>query len=164
MINTLYSEESLLWRIDMKNILPPALFIIFVVVMGSICWGMGSPHNVTYPYAIIGLSFVIAGLLLAVTGKKLFKKLDTNIMTFEKPDVLVTEGVYKYSRNPMYLGFVIALLGVSLLMGAAISSFLLVGLFFIITDRWYIGFEEQEMTNKFGLDYEKYCHKVRRWV
>ena len=115
-------------------------------------------------WIIIGLLFVITGLLLAMVGKRLFKRLGTNIMTFEKPDVLVAEGVYQYSRNPMYLGFVITLLGFSLLMGAAISSFLLTGLFFIITDRWYIGFEEQQMGGKFGLEYEEYCQKVRRWI
>ena len=148
----------------MKKILPPILFVIFVVAMGAVCWGVGSPHNVSYPYTIIGLLFVITGLLLAMVGKRLFKRLGTNIMTFEKPDVLVAEGVYQYSRNPMYLGFVITLLGFSLLMGAAISSFLLTGLFFIITDRWYIGFEEQAMIGKFGLEYEEYCNKVRRWI
>lgn len=148
----------------MRNILPPVLLIIFVVAMGAICWVMESPHNASYPYTVIGLPLLIAGLLLAITGKRLFKKRNTNVMTFDPPSVLVTEGVYKYSRNPMYLGFVSALLGVSFLMGAAISSFLLVGLFFIVTDRWYIGFEEQEMKSKFGLEYEDYCHNVRRWV
>jgi protein-S-isoprenylcysteine O-methyltransferase Ste14 len=148
----------------MKKILAPVLYLIFVVAMGAICWCVGLPHNLTYPYSLIGLVLVIAGLLLAITGKKLFKRLGANIMTFEEPDVLITEGVYKYSRNPMYLGFVIALLGFSLLMGAAMSSFLLTGLFFIITDRWYIGFEEQAMIRKFGLAYKEYCCSVRRWI
>jgi len=148
----------------MRNILPPILFLIFVIVMGGLCWTMGSPHNLLYPYTMIGLPLVFSGILLAMVGKKLFKKLGTNIMTFEKPDVLVTEGLYRYSRNPMYLGFVVALLGFSLLMGAAISSFFLVGLFFVITDRWYITFEEQVLKHKFGMEYDKYCHKVRRWI
>ncbi|MGR6873657.1 methyltransferase family protein [Pseudomonas sp. HK3] len=148
----------------MKKILPPILFVIFVVLMVAVCWGMGSQHNVAYPYNLIGLVFIVVGLRLAMAGKKLFKGLGTNIMTFEKPDVLVTEGVYKYSRNPMYLGFVIALLGFSFLMGASISSFVLTGLFFIITDRWYIGFEEQAMTSKFGSEYKEYCYSVRRWL
>ncbi|AGH80856.1 isoprenylcysteine carboxyl methyltransferase [Psychromonas sp. CNPT3] len=148
----------------MKNILPPILFLIFVVVMGVICWMMGSPHNISGYYTMIGLPFVIIGFLLTLVGKSLFKRLGTNIMTFDKPDLLVMEGVFNYSRNPMYLGFVIALFGFSLLMGGAISSFFLVGLFFIITDRWYIAFEEQAMISKFGLQYEEYCHKVRRWI
>ena len=148
----------------MKKILPPGLFMIFVVVMGVICWGIGSPHNVIYPYTLTGLPLIFAGLLLAMVGKRLFQRIGTNIMTFEKPEVLVTEGIYQYSRNPMYLGFVIAMLGFFLLMGAAISSFLLAGLFIMIVDKWYIVFEEQAMVSKFGLAYEEYCRQVRRWI
>lgn len=148
----------------MKKILPPILFILFIIGMGTICWGIGSPHNIAKPFSFVGLIFVITGLLLAMIGKRLFKKLGTNIMTFNNPDILVTEGAYKFSRNPMYLGFVIALFGVSLLMGGSITSFVLVGLFIIITDRWYIAYEEKAMLNKFGAEYENYCHKVRRWL
>lgn len=148
----------------MKKILPPVLFVLFIIVMGIICWRMGFPHNIAYPHNLVGLPFVVSGLMLAAAGKMLFKKLDTNIMTFDEPDKLVTSGVFKYTRNPMYLGFVVAMLGFSLLMGAAISSMLLTMLFLMITDRWYIAFEEKAMYKKFGLDYEEYCRKVRRWV
>ncbi|MCE0557686.1 isoprenylcysteine carboxylmethyltransferase family protein [Motilimonas sp. E26] len=148
----------------MKKILPPVLFVLFIIVMGMICWGMGSPHNIGYPYSLIGLPFVVAGLMLAVAGKILFRKLSTNIMTFDEPDKLVTEGVFKYTRNPMYLGLVVAMMGFSILMGSAITSILLTALFLLITDRWYIAFEEKIMHRKFGLDYEEYCRKVRRWI
>ncbi len=63
----------------------------------------------------------------------------------------------------MYLGFVISMVGFSMLMGAAVSSLLLAGVFFLVTDRWYIAFEEEVMRRKFGQDYEVYCQKVRRW-
>ncbi|MBY4675233.1 methyltransferase family protein [Marinobacterium arenosum] len=148
----------------MKKLLPPILFLIFVIGMGLICWGVGSPHQIHYPYNLVGLPVIGVGLLLATAGKRLFKKLNANIMTFDEPTVLVTEGVYKYTRNPMYLGFAIAMLGFSVLMGAAISSFLLTVVFVFLTDRWYIAFEEQMMRRKFGQDYEKYCRKVRRWI
>jgi len=148
----------------MKKILPPFLFITFVVIMGVTCWGMGSLHKVIYPFTLIGIPFIVAGLFLSIVGKRLFNRLDANIMTFDDPTVLVTKGVYKYTRNPMYLGFVISMAGFSLLMGAAVSSFLLAGLFFAITDRWYIAFEEKTMLHKFGLEYEEYCRKVRRWI
>jgi len=148
----------------MKKILPPILFLIFVVTMGATCWGIGSPHKLTHPFTLAGLPLILMGLGLSIVGKKLFQKMGTNVMTFEQPDVLVTQGVYRYSRNPMYLGFVVALFGSSLLMGASISSFLLVALFFIITDRWYIRFEELEMTKKFGTEYQAYSNNVRRWI
>ena len=148
----------------MEKMLPPILLAIFLIVMCLICWGSGSPHIVIYPYTLIGLPFIATGLILAVRGRQFFKRLGTNIMTFDEPDLLVTEGLFRYTRNPMYLGFVVALLGFSLLVGAAVSSLLLVMLFILITDRWYIAFEEKVMLRKFGSDYDNYCQKVRRWI
>ncbi|MEZ9997536.1 isoprenylcysteine carboxylmethyltransferase family protein [Vibrio lentus] len=147
----------------MKKLLPPILFLIFVISMSLICWWLGSPHHMLYPYNLAGLVVIGVGLLLAMSGKLLFKKRNTNIMTFDEPTLLVTEGVYKYTRNPMYLGFVVSLLGFAILTGAANSSFLLTAIFVLVTDRWYIKFEEQMMRDKFGQDYEDYCRKVRRW-
>ena len=148
----------------MKQLLPPILFLIFVISMSLICWWLGSPHHMLYPYNLAGLVGIGVGLLLAMSGKRLFKKRNTNIMTFDEPTLLVTEGVYKYTRNPMYLGFVVSLLGFAILTGAANSSFLLTVIFVLVTDRWYIKFEEQMMRDKFGQDYEDYCRKVRRWI
>lgn len=148
----------------MRRILPPVLFVFFVIAMGVVCWGMESTHNIASSYILIGLPFVIVGLGFAVAGKVLFRKIGTNIMTFNEPDVLVTEGLFKYTRNPMYLGLFIAMFGFFLLMGAAITSFVLTSLFWLIVDRWYIAFEEEAMHRKFGLDYEEYCRKVRRWI
>jgi protein-S-isoprenylcysteine O-methyltransferase Ste14 len=148
----------------MKKILPPFLFLVFIVVIGLTCWGVGSPHQLMFPFNLLGIPVIGIGFLLANSGKQLFKHLETNIMTFDEPTVLVTEGIYRYTRNPMYLGFTIAMLGFSMLVGASVVSFLLTFVFFVITDRWYISFEEQMMHVKFGKEYEEYCKKVRRWI
>ncbi|EAQ64371.1 putative membrane protein [Marinomonas sp. MED121] len=148
----------------MKKLLPPILFLFFIVLILASCWLLGSRHNLAFPYSLLGIPWILIGYLMAIKGKKLFKKLDTNIMTFEQPDKLVTEGLYRFSRNPMYLGFVIALIGVALVSGAAFSSFLWVVLFVIITNAWYIAFEEKVMVETFGQEYEDYCKRVRRWI
>lgn len=148
----------------MKKLLPPVLFLIFVILMAVLCWQQGSPHTVPDGYSLLAIPFILGGLALAFSGSWLFKKKRTNIMTFGQPDLLVTEGVFKWSRNPMYLGFVIALLAFAVLLGGAYSSFALALLFVVVTDRWYIAFEEKVMRDKFGTAYEAYCQKVRRWV
>ncbi|OOE38869.1 hypothetical protein BZG06_16035 [Salinivibrio kushneri] len=148
----------------MKKLLPPILFVLFLICMALLCWGMGSLHTIPYPYNLIGVPFVLLGLWLAISGKRLFKKLNTNIMTFEEPTKLVTQGVFKYSRNPMYLGFAVAMLGAALLTGAAVTSLLLTLAFVLITDRWYIAYEEHLMYQKFGAEYQEYCRNVRRWI
>lgn len=148
----------------MKKLLPPILFVMFVVTMCVICWAFGMNHIIPSPYNFIGALIIVAGLELAATGKRIFQQRKTNIMTFDEPDVLVTEGIFQYSRNPMYLGFGIALAGVAVLIGGSVSSLLLTALFLWITDRWYIAFEEQVMREKFGAEYDAYCQHVRRWL
>ena len=85
-------------------------------------------------------------------------------MTFDKPSKLLTNGLFKYSRNPIYLGLLLAILGVALLTKGSILSLSIVLIFFVITDRWYIAFEEKMMLEKFGDEYTDYCKKVRRWI
>lgn len=97
-------------------------------------------------------------------SKNVFKKEDTNIDTFKKPNKMITGGFYKFSRNPMYLGFVIALLGVALLYQASLLSLFLLIVFSIILDKWYISFEEKMMHQEFGKEYEAYKNLTRRWI
>lgn len=148
----------------MKKLLPPILFILCAVVMGLACWLTGSEHNILYPYNLIGLIFLVTGLGMASWGSRLFHKLETNIMTFGEPGRLVTEGLYKYSRNPMYLGFVIATFGIAILYQGSVLVFIIAFLFLVVTDRWYIRFEERAMLDKFGAEYEDYCQRTRRWI
>ncbi|WP_235284742.1 isoprenylcysteine carboxylmethyltransferase family protein (plasmid) [Vibrio coralliilyticus] len=107
---------------------------------------------------------IVLGLWLSAEGKRLFAQLNTNIMTFGQPTLLVTQGIYQYTRNPMYLGFAVALLGVAILSGASLPALFLTLLFILITDRWYIRFEEQILRDTFGQGYDQYCRQVRRWV
>ncbi|CCN83055.1 Putative protein-S-isoprenylcysteine methyltransferase [Vibrio nigripulchritudo SFn27] len=148
----------------MKKLLPPYLFLISIVVMALVCWSLGSPHLIGQPAIFFGGALVLAGIGLAAKSSALFRKEQTNIMTFGEPDKLVTTGAFKYTRNPMYLGFTVALVGFAILFGAAISSFAIVGLFILIADRWYIAFEENMMRSKFGEEYEDYSKSVRRWI
>lgn len=148
----------------MKRLLPPVLFLVFLVVMACICWALGSPHTLTYPYSFIGGVFLLVGLSISIYHSHLFKKEGANIMTFEEPTKIVKSGLFRYSRNPMYLGFVVALMGAAVLYQGALSSFFLVALYWLITDRWYIRYEEAEMLKKFGEEYRDYCKQTPRWI
>ncbi|WFB50992.1 methyltransferase family protein [Vibrio coralliilyticus] len=148
----------------MKKLLPPVLFLIFVVGIGLLHWKTSFPPHIAFPCSLLGLPLVVLGLWLSAAGKRLFAHLNTNIMTFGQPTLLVTQGIYQYTRNPMYLGFAVALLGVAILSGASLPALFLTLLFILITDRWYIRFEEQILRDTFGQDYDQYCRQVRRWV
>ncbi|MFZ1105652.1 MAG: isoprenylcysteine carboxylmethyltransferase family protein [Hyphomicrobiaceae bacterium] len=77
--------------------------------------------------------------------------------------MLVTDGLFRWSRNPMYLGFVLRLLGTAILLGTT-TPFIAPALFALIADRWYIAFEERAMGEKFGVDDAAYMGRTRRWL
>lgn len=106
---------------------------------------------------------IVLGLAVAQWHSLLFKKLRTNINTFKEPDILVTDGLFRISRNPMYLGFLVTLAGTWFVLGSASPLIALAG-FWFLTNYWYIPVEEQAMLKKFGDTYIKYKSTVRRWI
>lgn len=106
---------------------------------------------------------IVLGLIIAQWHARLFKKLGTNLNTFRAPDILTTEGLFRFSRNPMYLGFLITLAGVWVVLGSATPLLPLLG-FTLLTNYWYIPVEERAMLGQFGEDYLRYQSKVRRWL
>jgi len=103
------------------------------------------------------------GLAVTVRHAGVFARIGTNIKTFDDPDVLVTTGAFRFTRNPMYVGFLTALVGVGALVGS-ITALAGPAVFWLITDRWYIPFEEQRMFAVFGQDYAEYRNAVPRWL
>lgn len=147
----------------MKKIIPPVLFVICIVIMVGLWWVFPIVQFVTFPTGLIGLLPFVAGLGIAKRGSDIFEKTGTNIETFDDPDILVTDGLYRISRNPMYLGFLIALLGVAVMLGNLSSILVVIG-FFVVTDRWYIKFEEEAMAKRFGDRYAEYKAQTKRWL
>ena len=147
----------------MKKIIPPVLFVICIVIMVGLWWVFPIVQLVTFPVSLVGILPFIVGLGVAKRGSDVFEKTGTNIETFEEPDLLVTDGLYRISRNPMYFGFLTALLGVAVMLGNFSSILVVIG-FFIVTNRWYIKFEEEVMAKTFGDRYAEYKAKTRRWL
>ncbi len=147
----------------MKKVIPPVLFVICVVVMVGLWLVFPIMQFITFPISLVGILPLVVGLGIAKRGSDIFEKTGTNIETFDDPDILVTGGLYRISRNPMYLGFLVALFGVAIVLGNFSSLLVAVG-FFVITDRWYIKFEEEAMAKTFSDRYAEYKAKTRRWL
>ena len=124
---------------------------------------LSGPELVPSPFHWLGLPLLALGLAIAIVARKQFARARTNIYTFSEPDHLVTDGVFRFTRNPMYLGFSVALLGLSLFLGT-LPAMLLAVAFVIISDRWYIAFEEAMLRGKFGERYQRYAQHTRRWL
>lgn len=147
----------------MHRLLPPVLFCLLVIAMLISDYCLPLVELIAAPYNWAGILLVVMGLGVASWHSRLFRRLNTNINTFKTPDKLVTLGLFRYTRNPMYLGFLISLMGVAVLMGS-LSSWLWVVAFFVVTDRWYIAVEEIMLLQTFGKDYQQYQQSVRRWI
>ena len=139
------------------------------MLAGSRCLAAIAILHLLYPvrhtgmHYIAGPVFLALGAALTVLSGRRFHQLETNIKTFDAPDKFVTEGFFRFTRNPMYLGFTFMLFGAAALSGA-LSTLAPVLLFFLAANFWYIPFEERMMEEKFGADYLAYRQKVRRWI
>ncbi|WP_437504192.1 methyltransferase family protein [Sorangium sp. So ce1099] len=146
-----------------RNLLPPVLFLLVAAAMGLAHALLPRPSVLPEPYRPIGLLLLAIGVAVALAARLQFARAATEINTFAEPTRLVTDGLFRWSRNPMYLGMGLAAVGVATLSGAA-AAFLLAGAFVAIVDRWYIAFEERRLRARFGAAYETYARSTRRWV
>jgi protein-S-isoprenylcysteine O-methyltransferase Ste14 len=148
----------------MRRLLPPILVVLCAIVMLALFRWMPAGEVLPSPYNyVIGVPLILAGLGFGLYAARQFSRVRTNIKTFDKPNVLVTDGAFRFSRNPMYLGFAIALLGFAIKLNV-LAPFLVVLGFVLITHFWYIRFEERMAGETFGEAYEDYRRKTRRWI
>lgn len=147
----------------MKSILiPPVYFFSGCLFIIFSYWIAPQLNIIPFPYNLTGLLIIIAGFYPLGTAYKLFSKYRTPV-TFDQSTNLVTEGIYRNTRNPMYLGMVALLLGLSVCFGNTIGLVIPV-LFFLIINSVFIPFEEKKMESGFGEKYLDYKKKVNRWI
>lgn len=105
----------------------------------------------------------LAGLVLVAWALGLFRKSGTRAEPWQPSSVLVVEGVYRFTRNPMYLGMAAIYAGVALLFDSAAA--LLLGIPLLLIIRYaVIAREERYLLARFGDDYRRYMDEVRRWL
>jgi protein-S-isoprenylcysteine O-methyltransferase Ste14 len=107
----------------------------------------------------------LVGSAAAAAGVIAFQRVGTTVNPLN-PDAsaaVVTSGIYRCTRNPMYLGFLLALCGLGAYL-ANVASVILLPLFVLYLNRFQIKPEEHAMLRKFGPEYSRYMAAVRRWV
>ena len=111
----------------------------------------------------LGFVVIMIALFNIVRTLRLIRFNKTAINTFKAPSRFIKTGPFKFSRNPIYLGFLMILIGIGLLLGT-FSGFIGAFLFFMVADLWYIPFEEDKCGQIFGKEYLDYKQNVRRWI
>jgi protein-S-isoprenylcysteine O-methyltransferase Ste14 len=142
--------------------IPPPVYALLLL---GLCKVVDSllplPLDIAAP--VLGTALALPGLaLLFWAWLNFFNKKTTPIPTGE-PSALVTEGPYRFSRNPMYVGFLPILASVAFFTGSPVYLLSPVGLFWII-DRLFIPYEEAKLERLFGAEYAGFKSKVRRWL
>ena len=142
---------------------PPRIAIVLMTISIGLSY-FSPPQTLLYiPYKLVAGVSIIFGFAVMTWAWLQFRKSDTAVCPTSKSSLIVTHGVYKYSRNPMYLGMLLMLTGVSFLMGTIPSMLAPIG-FFVIIDKVFIPYEEEKLLSDFGDVYSKYQMLTRRWL
>ena len=147
----------------MKKILPPTYFVLCLIIAAVLHFLIPVKQIINYPYNCLGFLFFVIGGILNIWTDQLFKKNKTTVKPLEKPSTFIQTGPLKISRNPMYLGMTILLIGLGFVLGSIIS-FVGFILFIIAMEIAFISQEEHSMQEQFGEEYLAYKKKVGRWI
>ncbi len=145
----------------MKFYPPHYLLILSLCMLVTWYFGESSPQNLSL--ILIGLGFIGLGFLLAFNSIARFVRAKTGVVPFSESTALITEGFYKYTRNPMYVGMNSFLLGLMLILKNPLNILFLIIFFFVVRNMFVLK-EEVQMEETFGEDYLTYKRKVRRWL
>ena len=146
--------------------IPPVVIVLFIaVLMWLVAWavpGFGFVLPVRY---LLAVSVGLAGTVITSLGVLSFRLANTTVNPM-KPDTsssLVLSGVYAYSRNPMYLGFLLVLVGWAIFL-SNVLAFLPLPVFIVYMNRFQIEPEERVLTSLFGQAFAAYQSRVHRWL
>lgn len=142
---------------------PPVWFLLFATAAGLLAWLW--PIHLTLPALVKPLAILLAasGGVLALWAALLFWRHETTPLPYAEATSLVTSGPYRISRNPMYLGLLLTLIGLGLWL-QSLSALLLAPLFVFVINRCNILPEERRLTATFGEVYVTYLSQTRRWL
>jgi protein-S-isoprenylcysteine O-methyltransferase Ste14 len=146
--------------------LPPTYFLIALLAMAALHWlyvPLPALWIISWPWNLLGVLPLAGGAWITLWADRLFKQLGTTVKPGERASRLVTEGPYRISRHPMYVGMTAILAGVAVLLATA-APWLAVAFFAAVMAAKFIPAEERAMEAAFGDAYLQYKRRVRPWL
>jgi len=142
---------------------PPHIAMVLLMIAFAVQLFVPGANVILWPIPMLGILWFGLGFALMIWAFKWFRKKQTVLHPTEKPLVLVTEGPYRFSRNPMYLGITLMLLGIGFVVGT-LPLFVAPFIFFFIVNSVFVPYEEKAMAAVFAEAYLDYKKRVRRWL
>lgn len=152
---------------DRKVRMPPvALFAVVALLMWAVASWLLPSWRIAFPGRTVAtvLLLLVAGAI-GIAGVRAFDRARTTVdpLRPERASALVTSGIYRRTRNPMYVALALALLAWAIWLAHPLALPWVVA-FVAWMNRFQIAPEERALREKFGADFEDYMHRVRRWV
>ena len=142
---------------------PPAWFFLAIATMIGLRVLAPGPLLLSDVWSLVGLAPILAGVALNLGAVAAFRRHATTADPEGEPAVLVTDGVYRFTRNPMYLGGTLILFGFAVLLGAA-TPFAVPPCYAILAANRFLPPEEQRLARAFPSEYDDYRRHTRRWL
>lgn len=146
-----------------RKIIPPVYLLCSLLAMTALHYLAPIARFATPPWSYLGLLPLLAGIVMSAVAAGSFKRAGTPVVPFEPSTVLVTGGMFRVTRNPMYLGMILSLLGAAVLFGT-VGALLPIPVFAWIIQSQFIVGEERFLEEIFGSAYLTYKKRVRRWI
>lgn len=143
---------------------PPPLIYVGTLAVGLLANALYPvrflPHGLS---RALGWPLVASGLAILILGLREMKWAETNVDPYHPATAIVSEGPFRYTRNPIYVGFTLIYGGISALANA-LPPILLLPAVIAVMRRGVIEREERYLERKFGDEYLRYKGRVRRWI
>jgi protein-S-isoprenylcysteine O-methyltransferase Ste14 len=146
-----------------KGLMPPGYLLLALILMLAGDWLLAGPQLISGSARPLGSLPLVLGLGMNLAADRAMKQVQTPVNPFATTSTLITWGIFGLSRNPMYLGSILILLGVWLMLGS-LTPILFPLLFALIMRRTFISQEETKLSREFQDDWLSYTAKTRRWI
>ena len=146
-----------------KRALPPTYLLVTIILQLLLHFVVPVVKLIPAPWNLVGILPLAAGIAMNLVADGVFKKVETTVKPFQESSTLVTDGIYAYTRNPMYVGYVLMLAGLAVLV-RSLTPWLVIPVFVVLMNRVFIVAEEGMLAEKFGDSWEAYSKRIRRWL
>ena len=146
-----------------RKILPGVYLLMTLLVMWLANRYFPLNRYIDEPAAYSGIVLVFVGIVVDVVSAERFRQAETGLLPFNEATTLLTGGFYRYTRNPIYMGMFLMLLGVAILLGS-VGALLPIPVFVLIIRNNFVLGEERFLEAAFGQHYLDYKSEVRRWI
>ncbi|MEE4381890.1 MAG: isoprenylcysteine carboxylmethyltransferase family protein [Pseudomonadales bacterium] len=148
---------------DYGGWLPPRFLALAIAAMLGLHLLLPGPVLLAGAGRLVGAVPVAAALWLLIGSAGRFARLGTAIRSDGEPSLLVAEGAFRFSRNPMYLGMLVLVAGLALALGTT-TPWLVLPAFWALLRFRFVAYEERMLAARFPEDWEAYRRRVRRWL